>query len=134
MMPLTEEWVSKAEGDFRTAEREFDAVAYPNYDAVCFHAQQCAEKYLKARLQEADVRFGKAHDLSLLLGAMLPVEPNWEDLRADLDGLTEFAIDYRYPGESADREEAKVALERCRRVRLRARQSLGLSTGHDQDV
>src|SRR2546421_5742031 len=40
------------EGDFATAQRELGAIQDPNYDAVCFHAQQCAEKYLKAFLQE----------------------------------------------------------------------------------
>ena len=39
------EWVLKAEGDFLTAGRELRARKSPNYDAVCFHAQQCAEKY-----------------------------------------------------------------------------------------
>ena len=134
MKLLTEEWVSKAEGDFATAEREFAVTTSPNYDAVCFHAQQCAAKYLKARLQEANVRFGKTHDLSELLEAVLPLEPDWESLRADLDGLTEFAVDYRYPGELADKQEAKAALERCRRVRLKVRQALALPTDEDQDV
>jgi hypothetical protein len=51
MNQLTIEWVDKAEGDFSTALREFRVRKSPNYDAVCFHAQQCVEKYLKARLQ-----------------------------------------------------------------------------------
>jgi HEPN domain-containing protein len=46
MNELTEEWVNKAEGDFATAEREFAVQPAPNYDAVCFHAHQCAEKLL----------------------------------------------------------------------------------------
>lgn len=48
MQPLTTEWVQKAEGDLTTARRELRARSAPNYDACCFHAQQCAEKYLKA--------------------------------------------------------------------------------------
>jgi len=51
MNPLTLEWVDKAEGDLITARREYRARKSPNYDAVCFHAQQAAEKYLKAYLQ-----------------------------------------------------------------------------------
>ena len=46
MKPETGEWVDKAEADLRTAYRESGASEYPNYDAACFHAQQCAEKYL----------------------------------------------------------------------------------------
>ena len=44
MKPLTREWVDKAEGDFVTVTREYRARKSPNYDAACFHAQQCAEK------------------------------------------------------------------------------------------
>ncbi len=43
MKPLTREWVNKAEGDYATAGRELRARKSPNYDAACFHAQQCAE-------------------------------------------------------------------------------------------
>lgn len=47
MTPLTREWVMKADGDYATASRELRARKQPNYDAACFHAQQCAEKDLK---------------------------------------------------------------------------------------
>jgi HEPN domain-containing protein len=67
MKPLTAEWVAKAEGDFATACREAAVADGPNWDAVCFHAEQCAEKYLKARLVEAGVSFPKTHDLTVLL-------------------------------------------------------------------
>lgn len=53
MQPLGSEWVRKAEGDYATAERELRARKAPHFDAPCFHAQQCAEKNLKACLQEA---------------------------------------------------------------------------------
>jgi len=58
MKLITEEWVNKAEGDFATAQRESQVENMPNYDAVCFHSQQCIEKYLKACLQELD--FGQS--------------------------------------------------------------------------
>lgn len=59
MQPLTIEWIRKADGDMATAKRELRARSTPNYDAVCFHAQQCAEKHLKALLQEEAIPFGK---------------------------------------------------------------------------
>ncbi len=59
MKPMTTEWVAKAEGDFATMDCEARAGKSANYDAICFHAQQCAEKYIKARLCESDVAFGK---------------------------------------------------------------------------
>jgi HEPN domain-containing protein len=127
MKPITQEWVRKAEADFITAERELAATTNPNYDAVCFHSQQCVEKYLKGRLHEAELPFGKTHDLSWLLDLVLSVEPDWENLRAELDLLSSFAVDYRYPGEFADIAEAERAIGTCRKTRLLVRQSLGFA-------
>lgn len=126
MQPLTAEWVGKAEGDFVTAQREGRARTAPNYDAVCFHAQQCAEKYLKARLQEASIAIPYTHDLVVLLNLLLAVEPAWAGLTTDARALNVFAVSYRYPGASADRDIARDALARCARVRQSVRASLGL--------
>ena len=46
-------------------------------NAVCFHTQQCAEKYLKARLEEGGLSVPKSHDLDDLLNRLLPIEPLW---------------------------------------------------------
>jgi HEPN domain-containing protein len=126
MKPITAEWVAKAEGDFATMERESRARKNPNYDGVCFHAQQCAEKYLKARLCEAGIRFTKIHDLVALLERILSVEPLWESFREHLAFLSDFAVSFRYPGESADKESALDTRRRCRLFRRAARETLGL--------
>lgn len=47
MTPAAVEWIMKAEADFATLQRECRARRKPNYDAACFHAQQCVEKYIK---------------------------------------------------------------------------------------
>ena len=57
MKPITAEWISKAEGDFAMVERESRARKNPNFDGICFHAQQCAGKYLKPRLCESEISF-----------------------------------------------------------------------------
>ncbi len=126
MNPITVEWIQKAEGDFATASREVQITKAPNYDAVCFHAQQCIEKYLKAKLQESNVQFGKTHDLSTLLDLILAIETAWDSLRADLQALTAFAVAYRYPGDEADKNDARDAVTRCEKVREIVRASLGL--------
>lgn len=126
MNRITQEWINKAEGDYATAERELKAETNLNYDAVCFHAQQCAEKYLKAKLQEANIFFGKTHDLTSLLDLILPIEATWEHLRSNLQTLNAFAVSYRYPGDFADEAEAREAMEKCRDVRRIIRQSFGL--------
>ena len=126
MKPITAEWVEKAEGDFATLQREGRARQEPNSDAACFHAQQCAEKYLKARLCEAGIDLAYVHDLVALLDQALGAEPGWERFREDLAYLTGFAVAFRYPGESSDRESAKDARSRCVAFRRAARSALGL--------
>ena len=127
MKPITAEWVAKAEADFATAQRESRVRKNPNYDGVCFHYQQCAEKYLKACLSESDISFGKVHDLVVLLEQILKVEPNWEIFREDLAYLSDFAVSFRYPGESADKKCMVEAKQKCNFFRKIARSSLGLS-------
>jgi len=127
MNPLTREWVEKAEGDFATANRELRARKAPNYDAACFHAQQCAEKYLKAFLQEEGIPYGKTHNLIGLLETFEVRDSSWEGLRPDLEALTVYAVIFRYPGETADRTTARKALEHGRKVRAKVRENLGFS-------
>lgn len=126
MNPPTREWIDKAEADFQTVQRELRARKLPNLDGACFHAQQCVEKYLKARLQEANITFPKTHDLTQLLNLIAPVEPLWEALRPGLNRLNVFAVQFRYPGRSADRAIAKEACHICREIRGIIRTSLGL--------
>jgi HEPN domain-containing protein len=121
MKPLTREWVSKAEGDFATASREMRVRRAFNPEAVCFHAQQCAEKYLKALLQEEVVPFQRTHDLVALVELLSHVDSRWDDLRPQLQKLRTFAVLIRYPGERANRSMAREALAIARAVRSRAR-------------
>lgn len=129
MKQITQEWLDKGEGDFTTALRELRARKSPNYDACCFHAQQCVEKYLKADLQERDIPFERVHHLTLLLDKLLPVNPMLELLRSDLQSLNQFAVEFRYPGECADKELAGQAVRICKRIRIILRAELGLETG-----
>ena len=126
MLPTTQEWVDKAEGDWAVAGREYRARKSPSYDAVCFHAQQCAEKYLKGRMIEAGILFPKTHDLESLLNVVLPTEPFWSIFRPALVLLSNYAVAYRYPGDTADKTEARNALKLCASIRAAARLSLGL--------
>jgi HEPN domain-containing protein len=126
MNPLTREWVEKAEGDFTIAGREMRARKAPIYDAICFHAQQCAEKYIKAFLHEHDQRIPKTHHFADLLPLLLKIDSTFELLRADLDMLEDYGVDFRYPGASATKEDAKLAYRAVGAVRLFARQKLDL--------
>jgi HEPN domain-containing protein len=126
MKASTAEWVEKAEGDWDVAQRAYRARKRPNYDAACFHVQQCVEKYLKARLNEAGIVINKTHNLSDLLSDVLPAEPTWAAMRPVLMALTRYAVLYRYPGYNATKIEAKAALKDCRDVRRVIRAAFGL--------
>lgn len=126
MNPLTQEWVDKAEGDFTTAKREFEATVDPNFDAVCFHSQQCAEKYLKACLHKAEIEFPRTHDLVTLINLLAPIGQPPKMSRVDLQKLTLSSVSLRYPGFFANKKAARWALGQCRKVRRFSRQLLGL--------
>jgi len=117
MNELLKEWIDKAEGDFATAQRELAAEDTPNYDAACFHAQQCVEKLLKAALIQHGVTAPRTHDLFQLYLMLQPESPKWQPKVADLRYLTRAAVSFRYPGESAEYEEAEEALAICRKLR-----------------
>jgi len=125
MNPLTLEWVGKAEGDFITARRELRARSSPNYDAVCFHAQQTAEKYLKAVLQENGSNVPKTHQLLDLLALCMKIDPSYQMVYSDLMAIDSYAVKFRYPGETAEKLEAKGAYTSAQAVRAFIRARLG---------
>lgn len=124
MKPATKEWIEKAEGDYRTALRERRVRKDPNHDAVCFHTQQCIEKYLKAILTEHEITFPKIHDLVKLGEMCLYITPELKSLEAELDLLSRYAIAFRYPGAIATKEEAKAAIKAMEKVRKLTRDYL----------
>lgn len=111
------EWIDKAEADFATAGRELRAEMHPNYDAVCFHAQQCLEKLLKGALVHFGGKPPHIHDLAELSRLLTNHCPDWSAGERDLRYVSQGAVVFRYPGESATREDAAEALAICERLR-----------------
>ena len=95
-------------------------------DNVCFCAQQCAEKYLKAFLVCHQIAFPKTHALETLLDFAIQVEPDLESLRLELAVLQPYAVGVRYPDFSASIEESRDAVKIMKRLRRVLRQRLGL--------
>ena len=125
MNPLTLEWIQKAEADYDAIDLHQQA-ASPNFDFICFHAQQCIEKYLKAWLQETNIRFAKTHDLKELLDLILPIIPDWHVWQADFSEVSQHAVDFRYPGKYATAQDALQAMYTCTEVRQAVRSELKL--------
>ncbi len=123
--PLTSEWIEKAEEDYDMAQLAQQA-SRPFHNSICFHAQQCIEKYLKAWLQEMNVPAPRTHDFGELLSLILPTLPVWSQWQPDLKRITECAVDARYPGESATADDTQHAVRICDTVRQAVRNYLKL--------
>ena len=111
-------WIEKAEHDLRNAEHTMTLEEDCPFDTVCFHCQQCAEKYLKALLVYREIEFPKTHDLILLLNLIrrkMEISLSAEQVQP----LNRYSIEARYPGDwyPIDREEASEAIELARGVR-----------------
>ena len=115
--PLTLERVRKAEGDWVAIKRlQYPSLTPDVYDAICFHAQQCIEKYLKAWLQEANLRVPRTHNLNVLLRLIVPTHPEWRAWRTDFAKFTPHAVDVRYEI-FATEAEVEHAMRVCTEVR-----------------
>jgi HEPN domain-containing protein len=111
-------WAEKADHDLRNAEHTLLLEVDCPFDTVCFHAQQCVEKYLKAALIWQSVMIPRTHDLRMLV--QLAEEES--ALVLDLDvilPLNRYAVEARYPGEwePIGREEAEESVKVARAVR-----------------
>jgi len=121
-----QDWVKKAEGDFRTAVRESKVTKQSNYDGVCYHSQQCAEKYLKAFRVFAGKPYKRIHALIPLLEDCIEIDSAFEFIRDQCDDITGIDL-FRYPSDFAIVEDAELALRSARIIRKFVRNKLGLS-------
>ncbi len=112
---MVEWWLAKAENDLLAAQAILNALL-PSYETAGFHAQQAAEKGLKAFLTRHQIDFSKTHDLGELLRLADPAAPGIAARLADAEKLNRYAVDTRYPtsappvgGEEATRDLAIAA-------------------------
>ena len=84
-------------------------------------------KGLRLLLQEQGIAFARTHNLVSLLDLLLTTDPSWDLIRPELASLTTSAVEIRYPGEIADRDDAKEAARVCKLARARVRERLGLA-------
>ena len=120
------EWVYKAEEDYETAITMIRKRKRPTPSIVCFHCQQCVEKYLKAFLVQRGVTFSRIHDLREFRRLAMEVDPTFDLITDLLLRLNPYAVEVRYPGEQATVEEAREAVAAMRTVRRFVRGKLGL--------
>ena len=118
-------WVQKAENDLTNAAHALKLGKACPTDTVCFHAQQCVEKYLKALLVWRGIDFHKTHSVPTLVAQLAQRDrPDLADAEQEL--LTRYATVTRYPGnyDSIPLKEARQAVKIARRVRRQIRKLL----------
>ena len=123
---LVEEWIYKAEEDFESAVYLAKKDKKPVPDSVCFHCQQCIEKYLKAFLISNDIEPPEIHDLQRLKAICSKVDESFEEVSGELDILNAYAVNFRYPGEVSTVEEANEAVLVMRKIHKFIRDRLKL--------
>jgi len=123
---LVEQWLAKAEEDFAVAG-QLASGEEPFWASAAFHAQQAAEKYLKAFLVEHQTEFRKTHDLGALLDLVAEIDKAFADSLGDLTALNPYGVEARYPGDYPDvgRQDAEEAVSLAGRVRQAVRRALG---------
>lgn len=126
MNAITTDWIEKAEGDYELAELALQSGKPRVYDGVCFHAQQCAEKYLKAYLYEQSQSFPKTHKLEDLIDLCLPYDSSFELQRGILVGLEPYSVEIRYPSLFAKARDAQLAFSDLNTFRAFIRSKLGI--------
>jgi len=115
---IVRQWVAKAEQDIKASEALLEAeppFLYPS----CFHAQQAAEKYLKALLTWHQIEFPKTHAIEQLLDLAKQADAETAASLKDAAVLSPYGVDIRYPGEQPEPnlEETQQAVELARKVR-----------------
>lgn len=121
---LVEEWVTKAEEDYWAVRYLYQKSKGRLASVICFHAQQCAEKYLKALLTKYDIEPPKIHSLEALLDILISKIPEIEECRELLTNLSPYSVEYRYPGMIATTEDLEHCVEIIQRLRREFRKML----------
>jgi Uncharacterized conserved protein related to C-terminal domain of eukaryotic chaperone, SACSIN len=96
-------------------------------EAIGFHAQQAAEKLLKAVLANAGIAYPVTHRLTELIDLINDAELGFPEYLNDIRFLTPFAVEFRYdilPEERESPFERNNALELVKKVRKWAEEKI----------
>lgn len=119
------QWLEFADEDLKLARHGLTLTSGVPYRLIAYHAQQCAEKYLKAFLVYHEIDFPYTHNIGRLL-ELCAEKGDWARNLPEADELTPFVITARYPSEqeTVTREESLRAIEIALKVRETIRKAL----------
>ena len=113
---VVREWLQKAEEDYNTVVK-LEPAETPY--VICFHCQQCIEKYLKAFLTARGKIPPPTHNLIRLNSTATEYEKSLDAIYDFLEELNPYSVAIRYPGMSVTSEDAERAIEIMNNLRLR---------------
>ena len=119
LIDLVKNWIKKADGDLKTAKDELNTTD-PVTTAICFHAQQCVEKYLKTYLVFHKKDFKKIHDVAEHLELCKEIDGSFDTLREyKIAELTRYATKMRYGDDfhCPSKDEAQEAVVKAEKVK-----------------
>lgn len=105
---VSRQWLIEARSDLTLARIVKPALV--SWEALCFHAQQAAEKGLKAVLVHFQVDFPRTHSIGELIGLLEGHDHLVPDDIQSAKGLTVYAVHTRYPFDG--RGEPRTAMTR----------------------
>lgn len=122
---FVQQWLDKARKDLAAAEVLLKE-GFGDYENVGFHAQQAAEKFIKAFLVHYQVEFPKSHNVALLRQLVARVDPRLAETLVAADALTPYGVEFRYPGDlpSVSRDEGEKAIRLAAQTRALITESL----------
>ena len=114
----TKRWVEFAENDYNAVVL-LQNQNKPLVEIICFHCQQCAEKYLKAYTINTVGIIHKTHNLEEILKICIKNDIEFNIIRNSCIDLTDYAVETRYPYSfEVDIDDMNKAIEDMKIIRL----------------
>lgn len=126
----TKEWLIRAHSNLNRA-KDSDNLEQRGIviEDLCFDAQQCIEKSIKAVLVQNEIEFPYTHDISKLITLLKKNSIKYPDELLEAAELTVYAFITRYPGERKmiTNEDLNCAVKIAEKVYYWAKNIIGTS-------
>ena len=114
---LVAEWLKYSRTDLDVAKQLSENMHPRPLEIICYHAQQSAEKALKAYLVKNDILPPKIHDLNQLCEMCADIDSAFDEISILCGSLNRYSVMPRYPFEIEILEnEAETAIQKSTEI------------------
>ena len=115
---IASEWYEYAENDYEVAILLSNQIK-PKLEIICYHCQQCIEKYLKGFIAFNGGNLQKTHSLVALCNTCISFDTRFNEILEICANLTVYGSELRYPNKlEIDKNNMKKALDDTNKVRI----------------